>query len=212
MKNVQLNKTSNLRWSGLRYVFSVVLMLAILAAALPQPAQAAVTCRTYHWVKESDTTPYISHTYGLKWWQIAQANEMKPWEPLEVGQRLCIPAADQVKETTKKTSEKDKEKTGVRVDYPADDPKAKISVSITGKRVYLSLSNFAEDHTYLVKARDVDLGVGGWYKLGTKSIEDKKSYSFAYDLPQKLWNVPVLSVCLKDQTSDELICRTAVNP
>lgn len=186
-------------FSNRKSIFSLVLALAVLAALLPQPAQAA-TCRTYHLVRESDTTPFIAHTYGLKWHEIAGANDLKTGEKPEVGQILCIPTPEE--ETTGR-------KITVR---PSTDRNAGIQVSVSGNRIILKLSSFSKEHMYRVKVRDVSLAAGGWSKLAVITIEKNKTRTFRYKVPEDLRDVPILNVCLKDMVTDELTCRTALNP
>jgi LysM repeat protein len=205
-------KRKSYRFGQLRLVFSLLLVLTFVVAALPQQrAQAAVTCVTYYWFKEGDTTPYIAHTFGLKWKEIALANDMDPWDKPEVGQRLCIPAPNTTTTTTKKTGTSEETTSGVRVEQPADEDNAVISASISGYKITVSTNKFVEDHIYLVKVRDVKVGVGGWTKLGTISVDKKTSQTFSFTEPSDLKQFTHLSVCLKDQVTNELICRTAVN-
>jgi hypothetical protein len=187
-------------FSTRKSVFSLVLAFALLAAFLPQPAQAAVTCRTYHLVRESDTTPYIAHTYGLKWHEIAEANDLKIGERPNVGQILCIPTEEE-------------ESTGRKLTVrPSTDKKAGIQVSVSGNRIILKLSNFSKEHMYRVKVRDVSLAVGGWSKLAVITIEKNKTRTFRYKIPEDLRDTPILNVCLKDMITDELTCRSVLNP
>jgi spore germination protein YaaH len=192
-----------------RVWLSAIVLLALLVGLAPQPAQAAVQCATYYTVKEGDTTPYISHTFGFKWKDIAQANDMNPADKLEVGTRLCIPPLEEsTKETTKTSGETGK----THVAYPEDNPNAQFTVSISGGRIFIYIAKFNEDHNYLVKARDAYEGSGGWEKLEYIQVEKNKTKSLSYNVPDELEGIPLLSVCLKDQTSDELLCRNAVNP
>lgn len=197
---MKLTQLTNL-FSSRKPVFSLVLALALMATLLPQPAQAAVTCRTYHLVRESDTTPFIAHTYGLKWHEIAQANDMKPADKLTVGQSLCIPTAEEEESAGRKLT--------VR---PSTDKNAGIQLSVSGNRIILTLSNFSKEHMYRVKVRDVSLAAGGWSKLAVITIEKNKTRTFRYKVPEDLEDVSILNVCLKDMVTDELTCRTAINP
>lgn len=188
-------------------LLSALLVLTFLVVAVPQSAQAA-TCQAYYTVHEGDTTPYISHTFGFKWKDIAAANDMEPWEPLTVGQRLCIPPADKSTKNTSTSSET----SGVKVKQPADESNAKFLVNISASRIYADLSKFSEEHVYLAKVRDVYTGVGGWYNLGYITIKKKSNQSFSWAVPSELRGTSPLSVCFKDQSTDELICRSAINP
>jgi LysM repeat protein len=192
-----------------KVTISAGLCLALLAAILPQSAQAASTCRAYYTVKEGDTTPYISQTFNLKWRDIAGANDMAPYDKLTVGQRLCIPPESaSTKTETSNTSGGNKTK----VQVPDTDKKAVVLVSITGGRIGLTTKSFSIEHTYLVKARDANTGVGNWYKIDIITVKKSKTQNFGFNVPSDLRSTSPLSVCLKDIYTDELICRTAANP
>jgi LysM repeat protein len=190
-----------------KIAISAGLCLAILAAILPQSAQAA-TCRAYYTVRDGDTTPYISQTFNLKWRDIAGANDMNPSDKLTVGQRLCIPpeSASTKSETSNTTGGN---KTKVRV--PDTDKKAVVLVSITGGRIGLTTKSFSVDHTYLVKARDANTSNGDWYKIEVINVKKSKTQNFGFNVPSDLRSTKMLSVCLKDLYTDELICRQSIN-
>ena len=192
-----------------RTAISAGLTLALLAAILPQPVQAATTCRAYYTVKDGDTTPYISQTFNLKWRDIAKANGMDNYEKLTVGQRLCIPP-----ESASTKGETSTTSTGnnTKVRVPETDENAVVLVSITGRRIGLTTRKFSVNHTYLVKARDATTSIGGWYKIEVINVKKSTTQNFNFDVPKNLRTVPVLSVCLKDMYTDELICRQSVNP
>jgi hypothetical protein len=63
-----------------------------------------------------------------------------------------------------------------------------------------------------VKVRDVDLGIGGWYRLGIIKVNEDDNQRFSFNVPSALRGEPVLRVCLKDQSNDELVCRWVLNP
>jgi hypothetical protein len=115
---------------------SLILALAILAVAVPQTAQAAVTCRTYYVFREGDTKPYVAHTYDLSWSEIADANDMNSADKVKVGDRLCIPEGEAEEPVT-----------------PEDSDKAKIQVSVVGNTIRINVDDFSQRHTYQVKAR-----------------------------------------------------------
>jgi LysM repeat protein len=182
-----------------RFAISAILALAVLGAALPQPVQAAVSCRAYYTVQTGDTTPHIAHTFNLKWKDIATANGMKVIDRLTTGQQLCIPVEEETTTTKKVTT-------------PATDKKASIQVSIAGKRIFLSLSNFTQEHTYLVKVRDARVGIDGWYKYKEITVNQDTDLTWRFSVPEDLTHVLYLRVCLKDQYTNQLICRLAINP
>ena len=194
-------------------LMAAVLMAITLAAALPQTVQAQsdAACRTFHLVREGETKPRIAYTYGLRWKEIAAANDMKTEDRLEVGVRLCIP-----EESSDNDNDNDNDNSSnnsqTRVDFPDGERNAVIQISITGGRVSIHTDNFNDDHVYLVKVRPADQGVGGWSKLGTIDVDEDRNQNFSFNVPNSLDDEAFLSVCLKDQATDELVCRSAVNP
>jgi LysM repeat protein len=192
-----------------KLAISATLVLAMLAAFLPQTALAATTCESYYTVESGDTTPYISQRFGFKWRDIAKANDMTPEDKPSVGQVLCIPP---LSKSSRESSTSGSTTTGVKVSQPDDESRAVFSVSITGRRIFTTLSNFNNDHVYLAKVRDAKIGIDGWYNLGRMSIVSDSSQSFSFPVPTDLRNTLNLSVCFKDQTTNELVCRKALNP
>ena len=69
-----------------------------------------------------------------------------------------------------------------------------------------------EAHKFVVKARDADLSKGGWARLGTLHNKAKKKGAAIFPVPKSLKGVPRLNICLKDQSSDILICRMVIVP
>lgn len=171
---------------------AALLAATLPAAALPQPALAA-TCGAYHIVKEGDTTSKIAQTYGLRWREIAEANDMEYPYKLKVGQRLCIPIES-------------------RADTIADNAREiKMTASVVGNTVRVSVSGLAKKQAYYVKVRDATLSVGGWDKLGVMRAKKTETTSASFSLPRDLRQTLYLQVCLKNGTNDELACRTVVH-
>lgn len=171
----------------------LAMTLALVAAAIPRPALAA-TCVAYYVVRKGDTTARIAHTFDLKWKQIAVANDLdQPYE-LEVGQRLCIPPEDSRTEPGVVTS------------------KTKMAVSATSTRVAITLSGLSTKSVFYVKVRDASVDVRGWYKIGTFKIGKNAERTYSYAVPKELASATFLTVCLKNATTDELICRNVYYP
>jgi len=163
----------------------IAMLLAVMATALPQPALAKTPCDYYYKVKDGDTTPKIAHTFGLKWKEIALANNIKDPSKLKVGQILCIPPKAYTTETT--------------------------FVTVIGRRIQITASGFSTKNVFYVKVRDGSVGLGGWYKIGTFKIDKNKKVTDTYSLPKELSHALYVTVCLKNATTDELICRTVVH-
>jgi hypothetical protein len=132
---------------------------------------------------------------------------MKPNEKPSVGQVLCIPALSKSAKATNATSKT----TSKGAFQPANESGALFTVSITGHRINTTLANFSYYHVYVVKVRDAKIAIGGWYPLGKISVITLARQSFSFDIPKDLKGTTNLSVCFKDQISEELVCRNALN-
>jgi hypothetical protein len=190
-----------------KLAFNATLVLVMLAAFLPQTALAATSCQSHYTVRTGDTAPSISQFYGFRWKEIAAANDMKANEKPGVGQVLCIPAHTESTKPTTTTSTTYRK--GVFV--PTNESGAVFTVSITNHQINTTLANFSYYHVYLVKVRDARTVFGGWYTLGKVKIITLARQSFSFAVPGELKGTTNLSVCFKDQVSEELICRNATN-
>jgi hypothetical protein len=168
---------------------SALLVAAIFAAALPQPARAA-TCARYYTVKEGDTTPKIAHTFDLKWGVIAKANKLNYPYKLKAGQVLCIPG------------EASTESTGESISY---------KVVARGSTVTVTVTNPPNKRAYYVRVRDVSAGAGDWFKIGKFKVKKNETNTAVFSIPKELRTKLYLQVCLKNATTDELTCRTALH-
>lgn len=165
-------------------------LVVILSALPPRPVQAAAACATYHWVKKGDTTTSIAKTYGLYWSEVADANFLKMPYVLKEGTRLCIPEIREVKSTAKVAS------------------KGQISVMIIANRVYVTASSFREKGSYYVRVRDPQHKKDGWTKIGMFNIPEKTLTRGYFDLPAKFTSSEKLTLCIKNGTTDQVLCQT----
>ena len=200
-------RKSNILFRPGKLAFSAILVLAMLAAFLPQTALAATTCQSYHTFRSGDTTPSISQFFGLKWKDIAAANNMKPNEKPSLGQVLCIPPLSESKKATS-TSNTTFSKG---VFLPASESGAVFTVRINRHQINTTLANFSYFHIYEVKVRDARTAIGGWYHLGKIKVITLTRQSFSFEVPKDLIRTTHLSVCFKDQISGDLVCRNALN-
>jgi LysM repeat protein len=171
-------------------LLSVLLIVAFLAAALPQPAKAAATCVYYYTVKKGDTRSKIAHRYSLRWREIATANNLEEPYNLEVGQKLCIPAQGSSSSSSTVT----------------------MSVSNFGNLVKVTLSNPSHRTVYNIKMRSTNVSIGGWYKLGRIRVLKNATGTALFSVPKDLKGAIWISVCAKNATTDELLCKTIVHP
>jgi LysM repeat protein len=181
---------------------SLAAILAVLLSSVAVTAQAA-TCASFHTVQEGDTTVSIAQFYGLKWGSIALANQLKEPFRLTPGQVLCIPVED-VK--GRDADEDDDEDSGSAFD------KATFTVTVYGNRVLVYVSGLSSKSFFIVKAREMVPSVSEWSKLGELRVEKNKSVSQFYNLPGSMEDSALISVCLKNASTDELTCRTLAHP
>ncbi len=165
-----------------RITLSVLLVLVLAAAALPQSAQAA-SCKAYHTVQKGDKTGTIARMYGVKWIEIAAANDLERPTKLVVGDQLCIPFKHSV------------------------SLKNNVAVSNVNNVIKITASDFNETGKYYVRVRDISSGAGKWYKIGTFKALRNKTNQAKYLLPKELKSSIYFQVCLKNSTSDEVICK-----
>jgi murein DD-endopeptidase MepM/ murein hydrolase activator NlpD len=175
--------------SLIRFALSLLLAVAILVTALPQPVQAAsdsttAACASTHIVVKGETTASIANLYGMPWGDIARANSLKKPYNLNPGQKLCIPYK--------------KGQTPI---------KGTITITSKGDKLTINASNFKDTFVYFVKAKDVLANNAPWFKIGGLTVaKNKKVQTTTYTLPKDLRKSTVLSVCLKNVYSDDLTC------
>lgn len=167
---------------------ALTLVAGLAPAAVTQPASAAVKCVSYHTVKKNDTTVSISKTYDVKWRDIVEANKLKDDYELEVGDRLCIPDLDSL-----------------------DAPTFTLAARVAAGSVTLTIPKLSENEAFVVKVRDGQTTIGGFTKIGRIKGKKANSVTANFSLPKSLRSKMYIQVCVKNQTSDELICRTVVN-
>jgi hypothetical protein len=165
---------------------AVMIAVAILAAALPRPAQAAVnaTCEETITIKEGDTIYNLSKKYEVSVNKLARANDLEKPYTLTVGQKFCIP----------------------KVPAPSSD--YKWNAVFKNGQIALAGEKFKKSHPFNVKVREVDQST--WYKLGKVVTDKNGKLAKTYKLPKDLTNVPALYVCLKDGVTDYLDCKRVV--
>lgn len=175
-----------------RVILSIVLALSFFLAAFPSQAEAATTtCVAYYTVQKGDTTTKIAKTFGLRWRQIAVANNMEDPYKLTPGMRLCIPPKDFSTEPVK---------TAVAV----------IKAEIVNNRLTVTVSSTSARRSFYLRVRDASTSVGGWTKLGSFKVPKNTVVIRSYTLPSKLAGAAYLQVCIKEATTDDRICTTVL--
>lgn len=186
------------RSSRLQYkLLSLVLVLAFLFTALPQPARAATCARTYT-VKSGDTLSKIAFDYGVTVQAIAAENNLKDPYTIFVGQSLCLPSSAS-SSTSGSTSSSTTGSTST-------SKKNSISVVDYSNRIILELTNFPKKTVYYVKMNDDGRRNYKWYRLGTLKTSSSGAANANFKVPDKMRNKSVIVVCLKNALSDAVTC------
>ncbi len=165
---------------------SLLLVLAIVAAAIPVPAMAAgpTACQKTYIVKAGDTRASVAAATGMKWSDLATLNNIKPDHKLKAGDKICY-------NTTKK-------------------PAAALTAAIVGDRVRVSSRNATADQLYFVRARDASKTSGGWFDLGRFKAYKTMPSTLTFAVPKDLKGISPLTVCFKEGETQKLTCVKAV--
>lgn len=186
-------KMSSSRQWGRKLAF-IFLALVIVVAALPNSVQAAKPrCEERYTVKASDTIRSIANKFDIHWSLLATANKLEDPYLLTVGQRLCIPP------------DKDVSETGSAPDRKATDftvSAAKRTITISGK--------FPVDSKFVIKVDDAQKTGRKWFKLGVMFVEEDKAFKESFTLPEKMGYVGIVDICLKNQRTNVLACKSTI--
>lgn len=180
MKN-QRSITSFTNWSLIG-----LLVLSLLAAAIPQHAQAAPlnqVCDQTHVVKEGETIYKIARTYSKTVNRLAKTNNLEFPYRVTVGQTLCIPGRA----------------TG--------SANATWTATFANGKVTLNGTNFRKEYPFIIRVREND--TSAWYKLGQTKTNNAGVLNTTFNAPDALMRVGAINVCLKDAFTDVLVCKRA---
>jgi LysM repeat protein len=161
-------------------IVSILIIAALVAAAFPKPAQAALCKRTVV-VREGDTLSKIATRYHTTVRKLAYANNLdRPYE-VTPGQTLCIPS-DNVPSTRFKW-------WGV----------------IKGSQLILTGDDFRKDHTFLVNGKIPSRD--GMIFIGRTKTNSTGDLNAVFALESRLLRKDYLTVCLKDNVSRLTDCK-----
>jgi hypothetical protein len=170
---------------------SLLLVLALLAAALPAAVLAQTTCARYYTVQSGDTLSKISVTYDISVAELAAANNLKEPYTLYVGQQLCIPGAAPSTTTTTTTTASSNQK---------------ISAEFTATTVTLKLTGLGKKTNFIVRARKYERSNDTWYKFGRFNTNNKGNATVTLKLPRALWDATYIQICVKNSFTDKVEC------
>jgi LysM repeat protein len=173
---------------------SLLLILAFLAGALPiRTFAAAAKCQETYIVKSSDTFRKIANAFDVRWEELAAANKMDGSYALFVGQKLCIP-------DSKKSVDNRK---------APDTKPGNFSASIQGNNLRIETTNFPKKNSFVVKIDNAGKAGYEWIKHSILRTKKDSSGTYVLGLTGKQRDWTSINVCLKNLTTDVLICRIA---
>lgn len=181
-------------------MFGMLMIVALLAASMPQAVLAApqpavtATCSKYHTVASGDTLSAISLKYDISVAELAAANSLKEPYTLVIGQSLCIPGS-----TTASSSSS--------TSTSSSSSKPTISVERDGKFLKISVANFPKKGNYYVKIKKGHQDTATpWYKMGIFHTKKNTDVSRSFRLPSNFYDPALFTICLKNAKSDALSC------
>jgi len=171
-------------------LISILLALAFLAGALPQPVLAATCGKTYT-VKSGDTLSGIALLYKLTVAELAAANNLTEPYTIYIGQVLCIPVASTTSSSTSSSG------------------KASFSLALDGRFLVITTSNFPKRNLYYVRVSTGRFRQGPVIStVGRLMVRNKPGNVYIYKLPKELTDASYLMVCLKNAVTDANTCRS----
>jgi nucleoid-associated protein YgaU len=183
-------------------VISVLIVMALFAGALPQPAYAAspaaatATCAQNYTVVAGDTLSKIADAYKLTVAELAAANNLTSPYTLYVGQVLCIPGSSTSGSSgTTTTSTK---------------PTIKLEVGAT--RITVSVTNFTAKRMFYVRIGPDRPNPNDWYSIGRMKVGKTGTATKSFRIPKNLIPSKFLVVCLKNNVNDAVFCTKILNP
>jgi len=176
-------------------VFSILIVLALLVSVVPQSVQAAptATCSKMYTVATGDTLSKIALQFNVTQQALVDANNLKEPYVIVVGQTLCIPGTPTTGGTTS---------TGTTPKGPD------FTVTRDGNRITVKLVNLTPKRPYIVKV-GYDLRPSTiMTKLGTVRTNKVGAGQKSFQFPKGLRNLTEYGMCLKDQVTDAVMCKT----
>ena len=177
---------------------SFLLVLAVLAAALPLPAQAAPAdapnaykCTKYYTVKKGDTVASIAARYGQPTSYIARINGLTKPYSISPGDYLCV-ATNEYPSSTSGSS-----------------GSGGFTATLKNNKVTIYGSGYKKNTTFFVRVADPDSYRG--FKIGRVNVKNNGTFSGTFSLPKSLEEIKVVLVCLKNISNDALTCRVVVS-
>lgn len=168
---------------------SILVVFALFAAVLPQPAAAAgddtptVACQSTYKVQKNDTVLSIAQKFGISVTMLTRANELTRPYDLDTGEKLCIPYK--------------------RGSAPVG---GKLTFSIKGDKLRITADDFDHGNSFFVKVKATQDASAAFARVGILNVEKNDLKTTTFSLPKSLQSTMQISVCLKHFYTNELTC------
>lgn len=192
--------TTDRNKNRLARIVSLLLVLALLAGALPQQAlaapiaataaAAAVTCASKYTVVSGDTLSKIAAQYNLTVTELANANSLTEPYTLFVGQSLCIPSTSSSGTTTTTTTTNTKG----------------LTIEIKGTTLVVKAAGLAKKTVYIIKVKRAGRGTYTWTKVGRMKTDKLGAGTMSVKLPKNLRDMEYMTICAKNAINDTIVC------
>jgi murein DD-endopeptidase MepM/ murein hydrolase activator NlpD len=169
--------------------FAILIVLALVAMQLPQPALARTGCKAIHTVRAGETLAAIADRYKVSVKDIVDVNHLASPYTIYVGQSLCIPQGSA---------------PGNKPPY-SQMVAANFYPAVRGNELNIRTENFPKNSSYYVKVTDPRKGLP--IKIGMLKIKDNGAVSRNFPLPEFFRRTTRINVCLKNAVNDVNVCR-----
>jgi len=190
-------------------IMSFLLILTLLAVLLPQPVLAQTTtqapCAVRHSVKAGETLSSIAELYGVTYLDVAEANDLQAPYVLQIGQILCIPGGTRPQDTPKATSSTT---DSVGSNSITKNPNLKIYPGFSS--VWVKVVRMRTTNVYNVRINN-SCQLANYVTIGSLRTDKNGNYEGFFPLPRWYAYPRVVTVCIKDATTDKTTCESAYN-
>lgn len=192
---------------------SILFVLALLAAALPQTAQAAASaCAKNYTVVAGDTLSGIAAANNSTVQDLANANNLTSPYVLTIGQSLCVPGSASTSTTgstgTSATSSSESSTSASSTVTTTNTTAPALIITRTTRGFTLQARNLTAKGSYIVKVGEGRYGITDWIRLTRLHANKTGSAEKTYRLDREMRAADILTICVKNATTDQTLCST----
>lgn len=179
---------------------TVLVVLALAAAALPQSPAAAQNCKYKYTVQAGDTITYVANLYSTNWELIADANNLSAPYTITVGMVLCIPEGTApVNGTPAANNDNDNDN-----DNGSSSKNPSLTITPGFRHIHIAVKNFPAKMEYYVRVFPTNTNVS--YRIGNLRTDKNGAFEDFFELPAYVPRTIQMGVCLKNVWTDAVSC------